>query len=144
MGSGDNVCTVNIGGQSRELVFGTRAICFIEEATGKSFADAAGRGGLSFLVVAVAAGLSHLPAFRKRFRRGDEVDLSLVEEWFDGMPKEDAPAGDGAPDTLKSIGEKVALAMRAGMPGVKVKTPAGDGQEDARPTPQPGPSTGTG
>jgi len=120
--SGDNVCSVMIGGKRRELVYGTRAICFIEEATGKSFADAASRGGISFLVLAVAAGLQHLPEMRRRFKGKDgEVDLALVEEWFDSMPKQDQP-GDAvdAPDTLRSLGAKVATAMRGGMPGVRI------------------------
>lgn len=120
--SGDNVARVNIGGKVRELVFGTRAICFIEESTGRSFAEAAGKGGIGFLVVSVAAGLSHLPEMRKRFRRADgEYDLSLVEEWFDLMPKADAPDPNvtDAPDTLRSLGAKVASAMRGGMPGVR-------------------------
>jgi hypothetical protein len=128
--SGDNVCTVNIGGKKRELVFGTRAICFIVDVTGKSFSDAAQHGGITFLVLGVAAGLSHLAEFRKKFRvREGEFDFGLIEEWFDAMPKADMPVDADAPDTLKSLGLAVAHAMRSGMPGVKFAAlPRGDDQ----------------
>jgi hypothetical protein len=140
MGLGDNTCNVVLGGHKRELFYGTRAICFIERASGQSFSEAATRGGVSFLVLATAAGLSHLPEFRRRFEpKPGEFDLSLVEDWFDQMPKEDE-AAQGAPDTLRTLGAKIAVALRGGMPGVR---PAADERpDDVRPTSRPAPSTG--
>jgi len=137
--NGDNACSVHLGGKRRELIYATRAICFIEEATGKSFSDAASSGGITFLVVSVAAGLVHLAEFRKRWKTKDgDYDFSLVEEWMDAMPKADLPANDDSADTLRSLGSKVAAAMRGGMPGVRI-TPTTEEEAPSVPTKPPSP-----
>jgi hypothetical protein len=137
-----HTCTVNLGGKKLELVLGTGAIRYIEEATGRSFSEAGQRGGLSFLVLSVAAGLQHLPEFRRKLRviPGEGPDLSMIDDWFDGLAKKGEP-GEGE-ETLKSLGEKIGAAIRFGMPGVSVPSGTETPEVEARPTERPSPSTG--